>query len=325
MPSSVPPVVVAAAAAAQAAAGAVNSGSVPMPSGTSDTAGAGQSVSPGGCEMRNSGDSYSVVRAAATLQQEGAAEAAVLGCQRSEKGVTTGVVIPPPAGSAAVTASGVDGGIVAGGLLDGVGDSGSVDEGGSSANGSGLGLDKIGLPAASEGESWAPPQHPQRRNDAGARSPPPAIPTPSAVVKPVLAEWMKDEGVDDSDGDTASSLPGGTPGSKSSTFSSAAAAAAAAAAQAAGGEMSSLFSSSRSLPGTQEGSVAAATEMTSALPSTTGGDESIEGAMSGGVRNGKANGAGGDGAGAGTTRWKLADWIKQGGVDDSDADTNASG
>ncbi|CAM9585384.1 unnamed protein product, partial [Pylaiella littoralis] len=50
--------------------------------------------------------------------------------------------------------------------------------------------------------------------------------TGAAAGKPVLAEWMKDGGIDDSDADTANSLFGGAPSSRGSTFSCATPAAA---------------------------------------------------------------------------------------------------
>lgn len=280
-----------------------------MPDGADDTARAEQSVLSDGCETF---DGSSAVRSTARLQR---GEAAALVRRRSEREAATGVAIPPA--EAAVGGSGVGEEVVHGGGRD----NGSID-GDASTNGAGFGVNNSCVAAAAAaGEPRAPP-HPQRRNNGGSRSPPAAIPPPASMGKPVLAEWMKDGSMDDSDADTANSLLGGTPSSRSSNFSSAAAAAAAAGTWT--GETAVFVPTLRSVPGTQD-PAAAPKGAEKVAPRTTGGDSvsAGEGAgegMVGGGRNGNANGAVG-----GSARWKLAEWIKEGGVDDSDADTNASG
>ncbi|CAM9505666.1 unnamed protein product, partial [Scytosiphon promiscuus] len=325
MQSSVPPPGV----AAQAEARVVDSGSASLTTGADDASIGERLVSWDGCKGSDKGAagySYSAVRAAATLQEEGGAGAAVLDRQQHGAERATGVAVPQAGVTAVVGGGGVDGRLIAGGDVDGGGYIGGVGEG-APASGACLRADGGGLPAEAEGESRTP-RRPHGDNDGGPHPPPSSIPASTAVGKPVLAEWMKDEGLDDSDADTAGSLLGGTPSSKNSSSS----AAEAAAAQAAAGDTSSLTPALRAVLGSQQDPAATATgtgNTASVMASTAGnGCVAVEGGAAretvGGDRNGKANG--GEGAtGAGTTRWKLADWIKQGGVDDSDADTNASG
>lgn len=288
-----------------------------------------------GTENRNGdgGQSCGSIPSATTLRQGGGAVGVALLHRRPDKGAVNGEAV------------------TSGGIFERGGGTGGVNDRVSS-NGGGEGVDGNGAPAVAKegGPRGPPPPHPQ--NNGVSRSPLPAIPRAVAAgSKPVLAEWMKDGSMDDSDADTANSLPGGTPSSKSSSFSSAAAATAAAAvaeasalAEASGGAgLSSTWRSISRIPGSTGALAAPASpvapapaapagpvEETLALPARpTGGVEghagtSAAGAPAGEERNGRANGAG-VGTGVEKPAWRLADWIKEGGVDDSDVDTNASG
>lgn len=178
----------------------------------------------------------------------------------------------------------------------------------------------------------------KQRSNGGARpsspplpSTPPAIPPSAATGTPVLAEWTKYGGAmkDDSDADTTNSLLAGDPSGRGSAISSAAAVPAAVpAAAAAAGEDSSTVGGAKSLgsvpetqrsAGTAEGETNRSELIAAGEQRGSAGKDSEVGVgwVDGG---GWAEVDGGEPAGR-----RLADWVKGGGVDDSDGDTIASG
>ncbi|CBN76073.1 expressed unknown protein [Ectocarpus siliculosus] len=171
---------------------------------------------------------------------------------------------------------------------------------------------------------------------------PPLGPASATATKPRLAEWVKVEGEDDdSDVDTANSLRGGgsggsAPSSTGSKLSCATSPAAAAAAAAAAAVAAGVFPAGA---GTTPPEAKGSEDLGGGRQTPAKGDgervfteAEVGGGPKGGVVEAEAREGGGGTAPAAAApataavaSRKLADWIKDGGADDSEAETSTSG
>ncbi|CAM9756385.1 unnamed protein product [Ectocarpus sp. 13 AM-2016] len=165
---------------------------------------------------------------------------------------------------------------------------------------------------------------------------PPPVPASAIATKPRLAEWVKAEGQDDdSDVDTANSLRGGSGGSAPSSAGSELSCATTPAAAAAAAAAARVFpAGAGATPPEAKGPEDVRSER--GTPAKGGGERvSTEAGVGGGPEGGgveaEASGGGGTATAAAApapapvAARKLADWIKDGGVDDSEAETSTSG